>query len=137
MLDTMGAALASIGTGSIDFITYARRKIVPNFAASYRDLIRRVALMALARLQEEAAFAHSTIIGTVFTTILFVLAKKKADPRPHLANPTTLRPGPRNKDRPAQSIPWRSVWQALPAGLCAGGKGRQTADCEDKRRWAS
>lgn len=34
MLDTMGAALASIGTGGIDFITYARRKIAPNFAAS-------------------------------------------------------------------------------------------------------
>ena len=92
MLDTMGAALASIGTGSIDFIiTYARRKIVPNFAASYRDLIRRVALMALARLQEEAAFAS----GRFSPTILFVLAMKKADPRPHLANPTTQRPGPR------------------------------------------
>ncbi|MGB7702220.1 MAG: hypothetical protein WBL91_11375, partial [Pseudolabrys sp.] len=91
MLDTMGAALASIGTGGIDFITYARRKIVPNFAASYRDLIRRVALMALARLQEEAAFAS----GRFSPTILFVLAMKKADPRPHLANPTTLRPGPR------------------------------------------
>ncbi|MGA7103288.1 MAG: septal ring lytic transglycosylase RlpA family protein [Pseudolabrys sp.] len=81
MLDTMGAALASIGTGSIDFITYARRKIVPNFAASYRDLIRRVALMALARLQEEAAFAHSTIIGTVFTYNPFRVGKEEGGPQ--------------------------------------------------------
>ncbi|MGC1915296.1 MAG: septal ring lytic transglycosylase RlpA family protein [Pseudolabrys sp.] len=81
MLDTMGAALASIGTGGIDFITYARRKIVPNFAASYRDLIRRVALMALARLQEEAAFAHSTIIGTVFTYNPFRVGKEEGGPQ--------------------------------------------------------
>lgn len=43
--------------------------------------VSAVALMALARLQEEAAFAHSTIIGTVFTYNPFRVGKEEGGPQ--------------------------------------------------------
>ena len=91
MLDTMGAALASIG--SLDLVAYARRKIVPDFSAAYGDIVKRVALMALTRLQEEAAFAHATIVGTVSTYNPFRAGKEEGGPRPHPAKPTTPKLG--------------------------------------------
>jgi hypothetical protein len=90
MLDTMGAALASIG--SLDLVAYARRKIVPDFSAAYGDIVKRVALMALTRLQEEAAFAHATIVGTVSTYNPFRAGKEEGG-RPHPAKPTTPKLG--------------------------------------------
>jgi hypothetical protein len=38
MLDTMSAAWASIG--NVDLVAYARRKVLPDFAATYSDLVR-------------------------------------------------------------------------------------------------
>jgi hypothetical protein len=59
MLETMSAAWASIG--GVDLVAYARRKILPDFSATYSDLVKRVAVMALTRIQEEAALAHATV----------------------------------------------------------------------------
>src|SRR5262245_24645938 len=67
MLDKVRAMLAGEGSGRADQISYARQKLVPNFGATYRDLVKRVALTGLRRIQDEAALAHATIIGTVST----------------------------------------------------------------------
>ena len=67
MLDTMGNVFAHVGTNSIDLVSYARRKILPNFAAGYRSLFKRVAVMALPRIQDAAALTRATIVGTVST----------------------------------------------------------------------
>ena len=61
MLETMSAAWASIG--GVDLVAYARRKILPGFSATYSDLVKRVAVMALTRIQEEAVLAHATVVG--------------------------------------------------------------------------
>lgn len=75
MLDTMSAAWASIG--GVDLVSYARRKILPDFAATYSDLVKRVALTALTRIQEEAVLAHATIVGTVSTYNPFRIGKEE------------------------------------------------------------
>ncbi len=79
MLDTMSAAWASIGR--VDLVAYARRKVLPDFAGIYSDLVKRVALMALASIQEEAAVAHATIIGTVSTYNPFRIGKEEGGPQ--------------------------------------------------------
>jgi rare lipoprotein A len=67
MLDTMGNVFAHVGTNGIDLVSYARRKILPDFAAGYRNLFKRVAVMGLPRIQDAAAVAHATVVGTVST----------------------------------------------------------------------
>jgi hypothetical protein len=66
---------------------------VPDFSAAYGDIVKRVALMALTRLQEEEAFAHATIVGTVSTYNPFRAGKEEGGPRPHPAKPTTPKLG--------------------------------------------
>ena len=79
MLDTMSAAWASIGR--VDLVAFARRKVLPDFAGTYSDLVKRVALMALASIQEEAVIAHATIIGTVSTYNPFRIGKEEGGPQ--------------------------------------------------------
>jgi rare lipoprotein A len=67
MLDTMGNVFAHAGANGLDLASYVRRKILPNFAAGYRNLFKRVAVMGLPRIQDAAALAHATIVGTVST----------------------------------------------------------------------
>jgi peptidoglycan lytic transglycosylase len=67
MLDAMGVMLANIGSGSADLISYARHKLMADFGAAYRDLLRRIAIAGLRRIQDDAALAHATIMGTVST----------------------------------------------------------------------
>jgi rare lipoprotein A len=67
MLDTMGNVFVHAGANGVDLVSYARRKILPNFAAGYRKLFKRVAVMGLPRIQDAAELAHATIIGTVST----------------------------------------------------------------------
>lgn len=67
MLDTGETVFAYAGTNNVDLISYARRKILPSFAAGYRNLFKRVAMMGLPHIQDAAALAHATIVGTVST----------------------------------------------------------------------
>lgn len=67
MLDTMGIALASSSTGGVDLVSYARRKEPPGFSAVYRAVLKRVAVMGLPRIQDEAAIMRATVVGTVST----------------------------------------------------------------------
>jgi peptidoglycan lytic transglycosylase len=67
MLDTVGIALASVSTSGVDLISYAKRKMLPQFTTVYRAVLQRVAMMGLPRIQDEAALTHSTIVGTVST----------------------------------------------------------------------
>lgn len=67
MLDKVGVMLAGVGSGEVDLISYARQKPAPDFGASYRDLLKRVALAGLRRIQDEAALTRATIMGTVST----------------------------------------------------------------------
>lgn len=79
MLETMSAAWASIG--GVDLVAYARRKILPGFSATYSDLVKRVAVMALTRIQEEAVLAHATVVGTVSTYNPFRIGKEEGGPQ--------------------------------------------------------
>lgn len=67
MLDTVEIALASVSTSGVDLISYAKRKMLPQFTTVYRAVLQRVAMMGLPRIQDEAALTHSTIVGTVST----------------------------------------------------------------------
>lgn len=67
MLDTVEIALASVSTSGVDLISYAKRKMLPQFTTVYRAVLHRVAMMGLPRIQDEAALTHSTIVGTVST----------------------------------------------------------------------
>jgi rare lipoprotein A len=67
MLDTMGIALASSSTDGVDLVSYARRKELPGFSAVYRAVLKRVAVMGLPRIQDEAAIIRATVVGTVST----------------------------------------------------------------------
>ena len=91
MLETMSAAWASIG--GVDLVAYARRKILPDFSATYSDLVKRVAVMALTRIQEEAALAHATVSARFRATILSASAKRREGLRPRPVSPTIPKPG--------------------------------------------
>jgi rare lipoprotein A len=66
MLEMMPGALAGMGTGDVDLVSYTRR-IAPQFAATYRAVAKRVAVMGLPRIQNESAITRATIVGTVST----------------------------------------------------------------------
>ena len=67
MLGMMPGALAGMGTGDVDLVAYTRREIAPQFAAMYRAVAKRVAVLGLPRIQNEAAGTRATIVGTVST----------------------------------------------------------------------
>ena len=64
---TRWGALASSSTGGVDLVSYARRKKLPGFSAVYRAVLKRVAVIGLPRLQDEAAIMRATVVGTVST----------------------------------------------------------------------
>jgi len=65
-LEDVGGMIGG-GSGSVDLLSYARRKLLPDFGMTYRALARRVALAGLRRIQDEPALAHTTVMGTVST----------------------------------------------------------------------
>ena len=132
MLDTMSAAWASVGR--VDLVAFARRKILPDFAGTYSDLVKRVALMALASIQEEAVIAHATIIGTVSTYNPFRIGKEEGGPQTASGEPynpeawtAAIKTELRNQFRGVR------YGRPLSADFCAGGKRRQTTDRQDQR----
>src|SRR5207237_5689974 len=65
--DTMEVARAGANGRGVDLVAYAQRKMLPEFAALYRAVRKRVAMLELSRIQNVAAFTGATIIGTVST----------------------------------------------------------------------
>jgi peptidoglycan lytic transglycosylase len=66
MPNAAGLVLASSYSGE-EFVSYARRNLIPTFAPEYHSIRKAIAMMALARIQDEAALAGTTIVGTVST----------------------------------------------------------------------
>jgi rare lipoprotein A len=81
MSDTMGAMLANMGTRGVDLISYARHKMAPDFATAYRDLLKRVAIAGLQRIQDEATRARATITGTASTYNPFRDGREEGGPQ--------------------------------------------------------
>jgi rare lipoprotein A len=79
ILGTMGVALHTIGTSGVDVISYARHKMMPDFATAYRALVKRVAMLGLPRIQTAAPWA--TIIGTVSTYNPYRDGKEEGGPQ--------------------------------------------------------
>src|SRR5215471_3092544 len=66
-LDMIGDSLARGTTSSVDLLSFARKKTLPNFATAYRALLKRIAMLGLPRLDNPASLSHTTIIGTIST----------------------------------------------------------------------
>jgi rare lipoprotein A len=67
MLDLMREFFAPASTNGVDLISFARKKMLPEFATAYRSLLKRVAMMGLPRIEDAAALARTTISGKVST----------------------------------------------------------------------
>jgi peptidoglycan lytic transglycosylase len=51
----------------VDLVSFAQKKLLPEFATVYRGLLKRVAIMGLPRIEGAAALARATISGKVST----------------------------------------------------------------------
>src|SRR5262249_25052738 len=60
-------ALASTNTKNVDLLSLAREKMLPEFAMKYRALAKRVTMFGLARIEEPASRARTTIVGSIST----------------------------------------------------------------------
>jgi rare lipoprotein A len=67
MLDLMRDFFAPASTNGVDLVSFARQKMLPEFATAYRSLLKRVAMMGLPRIEDAAALARATIRGKVST----------------------------------------------------------------------
>ena len=67
--DLLGSvkALASTNTKDVDLLSLARKKMLPEFAMTYRALAKRVTMFGLARIEEPASRARTTIVGSIST----------------------------------------------------------------------
>ncbi|HUL86897.1 MAG TPA: septal ring lytic transglycosylase RlpA family protein [Pseudolabrys sp.] len=63
MLDTTPLTLASVDPGGVNVASYTRRKITPQFAALYRAVLKRAAMMSIPHIQNP----RTTIVGAVST----------------------------------------------------------------------
>ncbi|MGA7682071.1 MAG: hypothetical protein WCA54_18020, partial [Pseudolabrys sp.] len=67
MFDLSRDLPARASSDGVDLAAFARKKLLPEFAAAYRGLLKRVAIMALPRIEGAAALARATITGKVST----------------------------------------------------------------------
>jgi rare lipoprotein A len=67
MFDLFGDLLARASTDGVDLVSFAQKKLLPEFATAYRGLLKRVAIMGLPRIEGAAALARATITGKVST----------------------------------------------------------------------
>lgn len=58
---------STTGAGGADLISFARNKVLPNFAPAYRSVLKLAAFMGLPRIQSEAALNNAMIMGTIST----------------------------------------------------------------------
>jgi rare lipoprotein A len=52
---------------AVNPFTYGRRKVLRNFVATYRSVLKLLAIMELPRIRQDAALTHATIVGTAST----------------------------------------------------------------------
>ena len=78
--DATGADVGTAASRGMDLLTLARKKL-PRFAADYRAVLKRVALMGLSGFQGAAAYAHATIVGTVSTYNPYRVGKEEGGPQ--------------------------------------------------------
>ncbi len=67
VLDALGGIFAGVNDSNLDFIEYARRKMLPQFFSAYRSVFKLATLMGLARTQDEMTLAHAMVVGMVST----------------------------------------------------------------------
>jgi rare lipoprotein A len=67
MFDLFGDLPARASSDGVDLASFAQKKLLPEFAAAYRGLLKRVAIMGLPRIEGAAALARATITGKVST----------------------------------------------------------------------
>jgi rare lipoprotein A len=67
MLKMMPGALAGMSSDGVNLVAYMRRKIAPQFAAMYRAVVKRVAVMGLPSILNESAITRPTVAGAVST----------------------------------------------------------------------
>jgi rare lipoprotein A len=67
MFDLSRDLRARASSDGVDLASFAQKKLLPEFAAAYRGLLKRVAIMALPRIEGAAALARATITGKVST----------------------------------------------------------------------
>lgn len=67
IMELIRVASADTGKGGVGLISFARKKVLPKFAPAYRSVLKLAAFMGLPRLQREAAYSRTTIMGTVST----------------------------------------------------------------------
>ena len=80
MLNAVGVILASASNNSVELVSHARNNMRPKFAAAYHPMRKLIAMMELARIQNEAALTRTTIVGTVSTYNPFRDGKQEGDP---------------------------------------------------------
>jgi len=66
IFDGMEGAVMRVSSKDVNLTAFARKKMLPEFAAGYRALLKRVAMIGLPR-NKDAAWRANTIIGTVST----------------------------------------------------------------------
>jgi rare lipoprotein A len=52
---------------AVNPFTYGRRKVLPNFVAAYRSVLKLLAIMELPRIRQDAALTHAMIVGAAST----------------------------------------------------------------------
>jgi peptidoglycan lytic transglycosylase len=67
MFDPFGNLPARASVDGVDLVSFAQKKLLPEFATAYRGLLKRVAIMGLPRIEGAAALARATITGKVST----------------------------------------------------------------------
>ena len=67
MFDLFGDLPARASSDGVDLVSFAQKKLLPEFATAYRGLLKRVAIMGLPRIEGAAALARATITGKVST----------------------------------------------------------------------
>jgi rare lipoprotein A len=67
MFDLFGDLPARASVDGVDLVSFAQKKLLPEFATAYRGLLKRVAIMGLPRIEGAAALARATITGKVST----------------------------------------------------------------------
>jgi rare lipoprotein A len=67
MFDLFRDLRARASSDGVDLVSFAQKKLLPEFATAYRGLLKRVAIMGLPRIEGAAALARATITGKVST----------------------------------------------------------------------
>ena len=65
--ETIRLASTSASSGGTDLVSFARSRVLSNFAPAYRSVLKLAAFIGLPRIQSEAVLNNAMIMGTVST----------------------------------------------------------------------